>query len=154
MGSSNCTVDFHVPTIDIAPYLKDPTSAAAHRVVHDVRDACMTVGFFSLVGHRIPRQVQDDVFAAAKKLFRLPIEEKRALQHPMLKNRGYEIIGAQALQDDTLPDLKEVSLRPCSLFSFFLSAKCGRGNLHGLTCTDRELTKMYAYLLLILIIME
>lgn len=107
MGST--TVDFHIPTINIAPYLKDPNSEAAVRVVHDVRDACMTVGFFSLVGHRIPREVQDDVFTAAKRLFSLPIEEKRALQHPMLRNRGYEIIGAQALQDDTLPDLKEVS---------------------------------------------
>lgn len=107
MGSIN-TAEFHIPTIDIAPYLEDPASEAAARVVRHVRNACMTVGFFSLVGHEIPRKVQDDVFQAAKRLFALPIEEKRALRHPLLKNRGYEIIGAQALQDDTLPDLKEV----------------------------------------------
>lgn len=107
MGS--VTADFGIPTIDISPYLQDPTSEAAGRVIQDVRNACMAVGFFSLVGHKIPRNVQDNVFKAAKRLFNLPIEEKRALRHPMLKNRGYEIIGAQALQDDTLPDLKEVS---------------------------------------------
>lgn len=107
MGSIN-TADFHIPTIDIAPYLEDPTSEAASSVVCRVRNACKTVGFFSLVGHEIPRKVQDDVFQAAKRLFALPTEEKRTLRHPLLKNRGYEIIGAQALQDDTLPDLKEV----------------------------------------------
>lgn len=107
MGGS--TAAFHIPTIDIAPYLKDPTSEAADQIIQDVRNACMAVGFFSLVGHSVSRKVQDDVFDAAKKLFSLPIEEKRALRHPLLKNRGYEIIGGQALQVDTLPDLKEVS---------------------------------------------
>lgn len=107
MGGS--TAAFHIPTIDIAPYLEDPTSEAADQIIQDVRNACMAVGFFSLVGHSISRKVQDDIFDAAKKLFSLPIEEKRALRHPLLKNRGYEIIGGQALQVDTLPDLKEVS---------------------------------------------
>lgn len=68
----------------------------------------MSVGFFSLTGHGIPRDVQDSVLKAAKRLFDLPLEEKKALTHPLLKNRGYEILGAQALQSDTLPDLKEV----------------------------------------------
>ncbi|PSR79974.1 2og-Fe oxygenase family protein [Coniella lustricola] len=98
---------FNIPTIDIAPYLHDPSSAAAAQIVSDVRDACMTVGFFSLVGHGIPRAVQDDLFQGAKKLFGLPLHEKLALKHPILKNRGYELIGSQSLQEDTLPDLKE-----------------------------------------------
>lgn len=68
----------------------------------------MSVGFFSLVGHGIPKDVQGDVLGAAKKMFDLPLEEKKALKHPLLKNRGYEVIGAQALQKHTLPDLKEV----------------------------------------------
>lgn len=101
------TADFHIPTVNIAPYLKDPTSEAANKVIRDIRNACMAVGFFSLVGHEISRKVQEDAFEAAKKLFSLPVEEKTALQHPLLKNRGYELIGAQALQNNTLPDLKE-----------------------------------------------
>lgn len=100
---------FHIPTINIAPYLENPVSEAAAQIVKEVRDACMSVGFFSLVGHGIPRTVQDDLFEAAKKLFSLPLDEKLALKHPILKNRGYELIGSQSLQEETLPDLKEVS---------------------------------------------
>lgn len=106
------TPDFHIPTINIAPYLQNPSGDAARQVVRDVGNACATVGFFSLVGHGIPRHIQDDVFRAAKKLFDLPPEEKRALRHPLMKNRGYEFIGSQALQVGTLPDLKEVSGLP------------------------------------------
>ncbi|CAN8098488.1 unnamed protein product [Discula destructiva] len=101
------TKPFEIPTINIAPYLRDPTSDAGRQVVQDVRHACMSVGFFSLVGHGIPREIQESVLKASKKLFNLPLEEKKALRHPFLKNRGYEIIGAQALQSDTLPDNKE-----------------------------------------------
>lgn len=100
--------DFHIPTINIAPYLRDPGTDDAKKVVRDVRNACISVGFFSLTGHGIPRILQDNVLKAAQRLFNLPLEEKKALQHAILKNRGYEIIGAQALQSDTLPDLKEV----------------------------------------------
>lgn len=99
---------FHIPTIDISPYLEDASTDAARRVVDDVRNACMTTGFFSLVGHGIPREMQDGVLDAAKRFFDLPLSEKEALRHPLIKNRGYEIIGAQTLQEDTLPDLKEV----------------------------------------------
>lgn len=102
------TKPFHIPTINIAPYLRDSTSDAGKKVVQDVRNACMTVGFFSLIGHGIPRDIQENVLKASKRLFDLPLEEKMALRHPVLKNRGYEIIGAQALQSHTLPDLKEV----------------------------------------------
>lgn len=102
------TANFHIPTINIAPYLEDPSSDAARQIVRDVRNACMTAGFFSLTGHGIPRDVQNGVLEAAKKLFDLPLEEKKTLRHPLINNRGYELIGSQALQDDTLPDLKEV----------------------------------------------
>ncbi|ROV91399.1 hypothetical protein VPNG_09978 [Cytospora leucostoma] len=101
------SANFHIPTIDISPYLKDSSTDAARQVVHDVRVACTTVGFFSMVGHGMPREIQDNVFRAAKRLFDLSPEEKLALRHPLLKNRGYELIGSQALQEDTLPDLKE-----------------------------------------------
>jgi isopenicillin N synthase-like dioxygenase len=102
------TKGFHIPTIDISPYLEDASTDAARRVVDDVRNACMTAGFFSLVGHGIPREMQHAVLDAARRFFDLPLAEKEALRHPLIKNRGYEIIGSQTLQEDTLPDLKEV----------------------------------------------
>ncbi|KAI1079866.1 Clavaminate synthase-like protein [Whalleya microplaca] len=98
---------FVIPTIDIAPYLADPSSSASAQVVEDVRQACATSGFFQIVNHGVSRELQDAVFKASETFFALPLEEKKKLQHPTLKNRGYELIGSQALQEDTLPDLKE-----------------------------------------------
>lgn len=99
---------FEIPTIDIAPYLADPRSEAAAKVVSDVRTACMSTGFFSMVGHPISRELQQSVLAAAAKLFALPLETKKTLRPTgTLINRGYELIGAQVLQEGALPDMKE-----------------------------------------------
>ncbi|KKY34942.1 putative 2og-fe oxygenase family [Diaporthe ampelina] len=105
--SSQPPSSFHIPTIDIGPYLEDASTDAARGVVDDVRNACMTAGFFSLVGHGIPREMQDGVLRAARRFFDLPLPDKTALRHPLIKNRGYEVIGSQTLQEDALPDLKE-----------------------------------------------
>lgn len=101
---------FVIPTIDISPYLQDPVSDASAKVIQDVRHACMTTGFFSLVGHGVSKELQGRVFKACERLFSLPLEEKQALISPVAKNRGYELIGSQILQKGTLPDLKEVSI--------------------------------------------
>ncbi|KAI0168985.1 Clavaminate synthase-like protein [Hypoxylon sp. FL1284] len=98
---------FAIPTIDISPYLADPSSAAAAGVVEEVRRACAVSGFFQIVNHGVPRALRDAVLAAAERFFALPLDEKKKLRHPVLKNRGYEIMGSQVLQDGTLPDLKE-----------------------------------------------
>lgn len=97
-----------IPTIDIAPYLADPSSPEALSIVNQVRDACMNTGFFSLVGHGISKELQEQVFSASKTFFALPLEEKKKCVAPPLLNRGYELIGTQVLQEGTLPDLKEV----------------------------------------------
>ena len=104
--------NFNVPTIDIAPYLLDPSSTEALKVVNAVRTACTTTGFFQLVGHGISRSLQDAVFKGSEALFKLPMEEKVKMDRSQsigASNRGYELIGGQGLQADTLPDLKEVS---------------------------------------------
>lgn len=100
---------FSIPTVDLAPYLADPLSEASTKIVEQVRLACITSGFFQLVGHGITKELQTRVQKAAEAVFALPLEEKKKLMHPTLKNRGYEIIGSQALQEGALPDLKEVS---------------------------------------------
>lgn len=99
---------FIIPTVDIGPYLADPSSEESAKIVEQVRQACITSGFFQLVGHGITKELQSRVQDAAKAIFALPLEEKKKLMHPTLKNRGYEIIGSQALQEGALPDLKEV----------------------------------------------
>ena len=99
---------FEIPTVDLAPYLQDPSSEESAKIVEQVRKACMTTGFFSLIGHGIAKDLQEKVFKAAKAVFALPLEEKKQLRHSTLKNRGYELIGSQVLQEGALPDLKEV----------------------------------------------
>jgi hypothetical protein len=112
----------HIPTIDISPYLSSPSSSAARSLIHSVREACTTTGFFQLIGHGIPSSLQNEVFTASEKLFRLPMEEKLKLDRGKsvgASNRGYELIGGQGLQEGTLPDLKEVGLIPSVTISFF-----------------------------------
>lgn len=100
---------FIIPTIDIAPYLQDPSSPEAKKIIDDVRNACTNTGFFSLVGHGISKELQERIFDASKAFFALPLQEKSKLvPAPPLMNRGYEIIGSQVLQEGTHPDLKEV----------------------------------------------
>jgi isopenicillin N synthase-like dioxygenase len=102
---------FLVPTIDITPFRTDPASIEALKVVVEVREACMTTGFFELVGHGIPRSLQDRLFQAADALFSLPPEEKKKMDRIALggpHNRGYELMGTQVLQKDAGADQKEV----------------------------------------------
>jgi len=102
--------NFNVPTVDVAPYVADPSSVEALKIVNQVREACMTTGFFQLVGHGIPRELQHDVFKGSAAFFSLPREEKQKLDqsHSIgASNRGYEVLGTQGLQEGTLPDLKE-----------------------------------------------
>lgn len=109
MPSSNPA--FEVPTVDVAPYMKDSTSQAAVAVVAQIRNACMTTGFFQLIGHGIKRDLQDDVFRGAAAVFSLPFEEKKRFDTRASvgsSHRGYEVISTQGLAEGTLPDLKEV----------------------------------------------
>ncbi|KAL3420857.1 2OG-Fe(II)oxygenase superfamily protein [Phlyctema vagabunda] len=104
---------FHIPTIDISAYL-NPSSTTGdserEHVIAQVRTACLTTGFFQLTGHGIPRDLQRRVLDGAAALFALPDAEKQKLDQSNsvgASHRGYEVLGKQALQEGTLPDLKE-----------------------------------------------
>jgi len=91
---------FKIPTIDIAPYIADPTSIAALKVIAQVRQACTTTGFFQIAGHGVPRSLQEQVFKASAAFFALPLEEKVKLNRGTNggpNNRGYEVMGTQVL---------------------------------------------------------
>jgi len=100
-----------IPTIDISPYITSPTSLSALKVIDSVRTACTTTGFFQIVGHGVPRALQDEVFAASKEFFKLPLDEKEKLDRGNNggpSNRGYEVMGTQALEKgQTKADMKE-----------------------------------------------
>ncbi|KIV91841.1 hypothetical protein PV10_06334 [Exophiala mesophila] len=96
---------FHIPTVDISPYIADSTSSAAATVVDQIRAACSTSGFFQIVGHGVAKELQSQVVDSAKAVFSLPVEEK--LKMSGIPGRGYEAIGTQALEEGKPTDLKE-----------------------------------------------
>jgi isopenicillin N synthase-like dioxygenase len=106
--TQNCpTKTFNIPTVDISTYLKDPKSKEANEIVSQIRNACITSGFFQITGHGIERELQDEVIECARKLFALPLEEKTKLQSA--PGRGYELIGSQTLEPGKKADMKEVA---------------------------------------------
>jgi len=98
---------FNIPTVDISAYLKAPESPEAVAIVSEIRNACITSGFFQITGHGIARDLQTEVLECARKLFALPLEEKEKLQSA--QGRGYELIGSQTLEPGKKADMKEVS---------------------------------------------
>ncbi|KAL4865277.1 hypothetical protein BDV12DRAFT_174906 [Aspergillus spectabilis] len=96
---------FSIPSVDISSFLVEPSSPEAEIVISEVRNACMTSGFFQITGHSISPALQDAVLEAAKSFFSLPDDEKR--KYAGVVGRGYEVIGAQALDPNTKPDIKE-----------------------------------------------
>lgn len=99
---------FYLPSVDITPFLEDPTSLAAQQVVNDVRAACISTGFFQMTGHGVPASLQQSIFDAAANFFKLPQEVKTKLNAKgNLGFRGYDPMSSQLYEDDVLPDLKE-----------------------------------------------
>lgn len=107
MGSTP-VLSFHIPTIDVGPFLEDPDSQPAEEVVSAVREACRKTGFFQVIGHGLPYDVQKNVLAAAAKLFKLPFADKKKLDASQtVGRRGYDVLQSQAYDTESAPDLKE-----------------------------------------------
>ncbi|KAG8157613.1 hypothetical protein KVR01_012655 [Diaporthe batatas] len=99
---------FYLPLVDITPFVKDPKSDAAWQVVNDVREACLSTGFFQMTGHGVSQELQSSAFKAAARFFALPLDAKLALDAKKTVGfRGYDTMGQQLYEGDVLPDLKE-----------------------------------------------
>lgn len=97
-----------VPTIDVGPFLADPTSAAADEIIQAVRQACEETGFFQVTGHGMPAKIQQELFAAGRKFFVLPMEEKTKLDcRKTTGHRGYDVLESQTYDAEVPSDLKE-----------------------------------------------
>lgn len=101
-----------IPTVNISAWL-DPSSTEEERqnVVEEMRHACTTYGFLSLVGHGVSPEEQKQAMDCAKLFFTLSEEEKMDVWIGKCKGRsfrGYEPPGIQVHQEGLLPDTKEV----------------------------------------------
>ncbi|MFM2718973.1 isopenicillin N synthase family dioxygenase [Microbacterium mcarthurae (nom. nud.)] len=80
---------FHVPTIDISPWVGRGSEDARAAVTAAVDHACRTVGFMQIVGHGIPDAVLRDLEQGLDAFFGLPLEDKKRYVRPAVENRGY-----------------------------------------------------------------
>ncbi len=96
-----------IPVIDLAPlYGDDP--GAARDVAMQMRTAAVDTGFFYVSGHRVPRDLMDATYLAAKYFFALPEERKRAIAvHAGSAHRGYMPFAQTRQPGVTRADLKE-----------------------------------------------
>lgn len=122
MGSQS--TDSPIPTVDVSAFLS-PTATEAERrqVVEDVRHACTTYGFFTLVGHGIPHAQLNQAFEASKRFFALPDEKRQDVHVGKALGRSFRGWEPPFIQqhkgENLLPDTKEVShdstAVPCAL---------------------------------------
>jgi isopenicillin N synthase-like dioxygenase len=99
----------HAPlVIDFSDFLSGEP-ARVKRCLALVREACETSGFFQIINHSIPSELQEEIFHQQRRLFNLPLEEKMKIDKSKNNyNRGYEKIGSQRFQaEDAKPDFKE-----------------------------------------------
>jgi isopenicillin N synthase-like dioxygenase len=96
-----------IPIIDIAPLVAgDP--AGEREVAGLIGDACRGIGFFYITGHGIAPAMRARLFATAAAFFAAPAHVKEATAFGgTAGNRGYIRLGAERLDPDKPPDLKE-----------------------------------------------
>jgi isopenicillin N synthase-like dioxygenase len=92
-----------MPILDLTPLLTggDLTELAA-----ELRRACENTGFFYIRNHGVPQQIIDEVFAATKRFFDLPVEERLKVKIDDRFRRGYMPQGINQ-HPGYPPDLKE-----------------------------------------------
>jgi isopenicillin N synthase-like dioxygenase len=102
-----------VPVIDIDGYFGgDPV--AKRRVAREIGDACRSIGFLVVAGHRVPDALIERTHRAARAFFDLPDATKRLYMMPDPNiYRGYYAIGSNAVaysRDDLAapPDHREI----------------------------------------------
>ncbi|PYH96498.1 oxidoreductase [Aspergillus ellipticus CBS 707.79] len=95
------------PVIDFEPFYSGDVERKA-LLIRQIRHACERHGFFQLVNHRVPTDLQEAILNQARDLFRLPLEIKDKYSKDIEPfNLGYERLRAQKFGKGSLGDLKE-----------------------------------------------
>jgi isopenicillin N synthase-like dioxygenase len=101
-----------IPVIDLTS-ARTGDLRARQAVAQRMDEACREIGFFTITGHGVPRDVMDSLRTQAHAFFALPLDEKRRAINPVPSSpRGYRALGIEALgrgnsATTTPPDLKE-----------------------------------------------
>jgi isopenicillin N synthase-like dioxygenase len=100
-----------VPVIDIGPFLDGSPDGRA-LVVDHVRQACEEIGFLTIVGHRVPTELIDEMRRVSYAFFELPVEEKLKIQRTqVVGSHGYSALNegtlARTLGVEAPPDYQE-----------------------------------------------
>ncbi len=104
-----------IPVIDYGPYFAGEPGAL-ERLAGEVAHACENIGFFYALNHGVPDQLVDRAFAASRRFFALPLEQKLALKLNE-NNIGYLPVNASVQGASTV----HKATRPNQNESFFLS---------------------------------
>jgi isopenicillin N synthase-like dioxygenase len=80
---------FHVPSVDVSPYVIGGTAQARAAVAKQIDAACRTVGFIQILGHGVAPGTAEGLASAVDDLFGLPLETKKQWMRPAAENRGY-----------------------------------------------------------------
>lgn len=95
-----------LPVIDISPLFGDDRAARA-RVVADLGRTAREIGFLYVTGHGMAPGLFEDLLAAAKSFFALPMDEKMQVYIGKSSNhRGYVPTGEEVIYGG-VPDQKE-----------------------------------------------
>lgn len=96
-----------IPVIDISG-LRSENLDDRRSVAAKIRQVCHEIGFFYIVNHSISDNITTQVIAEAQRFFALPLPVKN--QVSIMRSdvlRGYEPIGTETLDSNTVPDWKE-----------------------------------------------
>jgi isopenicillin N synthase-like dioxygenase len=86
-----------LPVLDFARLQAGAAEAAAFRA--DLLDATHRIGFFALVGHGVPDELQHRVIRTARAFFALPEADKLAIENRLSPQfRGYTRVGGELTQ--------------------------------------------------------
>ena len=98
-------VDTALPVIDLSGLYGAPRDL--ENLAAAVGAACRGIGFFYVVGHRVPADLMARAFAVAATFFSAPEAVKASAPFCPASNRGYIPFGREALDPDKPSDLKE-----------------------------------------------
>jgi isopenicillin N synthase-like dioxygenase len=68
-----------IPVINLQSYFSGPSEAKLEVIAEQLRGACESVGFFSIIGHQVPQTLVASMFDFARKFHALALAEKQAI---------------------------------------------------------------------------